>query len=123
MIKKLFAIVLILSMTACATYRPIVDMRGKSQAWYEYDLKQCQEYAKRINTGTSAAVGAGVGAGIGAIMGGIVGAFFGCTGRTAAFGAALGGATGGIQGAGEGARSQKEIICRCMRGRGWNVLH
>ena len=44
-------------------------------------------------------------------------------GDGAAMGAAVGGFGGLTQGAGQGAKSQMDIIRRCMQGRGWSVLN
>jgi len=121
--KRYMMLTALLFLTSCSTFRPMVDMSGKRQSQYNYDIQECQAYAEQVNPGESAIVGAAGGAAVGAILGGIVGAFFGCPGETAAFGAALFGAGGGMQGAGAGARSQKDIIRRCMQGRGWSVLN
>ena len=121
--RKLCSVILAtMLLSACATYRPMVDMQEKEQWKYNSDVMECQQYAERVDPGSSALLGAGVGAGVGAALGAIVGAFFGCPGETAAFGAALFGASGGIQGAAGAGRTQKDIIRRCMQGRGWNVL-
>ena len=122
--KKTCSVLLaIIFLASCASFQPMVDMRGKSQYQYNYDLRDCQEYANQVSPATTGLVGAGVGAGVGAVLGGIVGAFFGCPGETAAFGAAIGGASGGMRGVGSGAVSQQNIIRKCMEGRGWNVLN
>jgi outer membrane lipoprotein SlyB len=114
-----------MSLTACApgsSYRPIVDMSGKAAWEYEWDLNECQEYAKQVSTAGSAATGAVVGAGVTAGVGAIVGAFLGCPGEGAAMGAALGGFSGAAGGYGRGRGDQIAIIQRCMVGRNWSVL-
>jgi len=114
-------------MGACsaAQYRPIVDAKTiTDQCKYETDLRECQEYAGTISTGETAAGGAVVGAAIGAGLGAIVGAFFGANpGEIAAFGAAIGGGTGLVRGASYGMGAQRDIVLRCMQGRGYSVLH
>ena len=119
---KLISIVLMLIVTACAGYRPIVDTKGVDQSRYETDLKECQAYAEQVSPAQEAAVGAVIGAGIGTALGAIVGAFLGDTGAGAGIGAALGGAKGGITGAGGGMQGQTDIIRNCMSGRGYKVL-
>ena len=120
--KNIMLAVLILAISACATYRPIVDMKGVDQGRYEADLKECQVYAEQVSPAGHAAVGAGIGAGIGAVLGAIIGSFFGEAGRGAGMGAALGGAQGAIGGGAEGAQGQVNIIRNCMAGRGYRVL-
>ena len=121
--KRYMILTTLLFLTACATYRPMVDPQGKSKAQYEYDLRECQCYAEQISPEANALIGAGVGAGVGAALGAIVGAFFGFAGDGAAMGAAVGGFGGLTQGAGDGMRTQIDIIRRCMQGRGWSVLN
>jgi len=122
---KTILIAIILTMTVgCATYQPIIDHQSiTDQGQYERDLAECRVYAEQIDPGTNAAVGAVGGAAVGAAIGLIVGAFFGCPGETAGFGAALFGAGGGLQGAGGSVRAQKDIMIRCMQGRGYRVLY
>lgn len=123
-IKLLIIILIALFMSACASYRPIVDSRSIiNQQEYETDLAECQAYASQVDPGTNAAVGAVGGAAVGAVLGAIVGAFFGCPGETAGFGAALFGASGGMQGAGQSMAVQRDIIRRCLIGRGYQVLN
>jgi hypothetical protein len=109
----------------CATYRPVVDTQNIiSMDQYERDTLECQEYAKRVSTGVSTIAGASIGAGIGAITGLIVGATLGVdAGQLAGFGAAVGGLHGALSGGSAAARSQREIIKNCLRGRGYNVLN
>lgn len=118
----IFVLVLLILTAGCSTYRPIVDMQGKDQAKYETDLRECQAYARQVSPATTALVGGVVGAGAGAILGAIVGSYFGRAGEFAGMGASVGGASGGMSGAAEGARSQMDVIRRCMAGRGYNVL-
>lgn len=122
--KRLIIILIALSLTACAAYRPIVDRQSiTDQGQYERDLAECQAYSKQVDPGANAAIGMAGGAAVGAALGALVGAFFGCPGKTAAFGAALGGAQGLGSGAGYGIAAQRDIVRRCMMGRGYAVLH
>ena len=98
-------------------YRPIVD--GYEDEAYHADLADCQALAKtkRYDNGdtrTSALAGAVVGGAIGAIEddsveGAIVGALFG-------------GLIGGASGAAETRTDRKDIVIRCMDGRGHAVV-
>lgn len=122
--KRLTIILIALSLSACATYQPIIDRQSiTDQQQYEKDLAECQTYAGQIDPGTNAVVGMAGGAAVGAALGAIVGAFFGCPGDAAAFGASLGGFSGGAQGAGHSAAAQRDIVIRCMQGRGYRVLY
>ena len=108
----------------CATYRPIVDMRGYNRWDYEIDYNACQKIADQVPTGSSIAAGAGVGAGIGALAGLIVGVAFNVNpAELAGFGAAMGGLQGASIGGAEAVKSKREIIKNCMIGRGYNVLN
>mgnify|MGYP001233658284 CR=1 FL=1 len=111
-------------LSGCASYRPIVDQQTVfSQAQYERDLRECQQYADQISPGQAALVGAGIGAGIGAIAGFTVGVIFNVNpGELAAAGAALGGLEGATRGGAGAGLSQIEVIKRCMTGRGYGVL-
>src|SRR6218665_137010 len=116
-ISTLAAVTLLLG--ACAgtgaDYRPIVDKPGRN---YNNDLAQCQRLAEQrdyVNgdSMTDTAVGAGVGGVIGILSNSWPGAAVG-----AGVGA-LGGATvGGL----EAKNDRKNIVIRCMKGRGYTVL-
>jgi len=118
------AYLLLVVTSSCATYRPIVDQRSiRDVQQYQFDLAECQSYAQQIDAGASAGAGMITGAAIGAGLGAIVGAFFGRAGDGAAMGAALGGAQGVTQGAAYGAATQRDIVIRCLQGRGYTVLY
>jgi outer membrane lipoprotein SlyB len=118
----LYLLICFVFSTGCASYRPIVDMQGVNSVKYEQDLRECQNYAKQVSPATSSIVGGAIGAGAGALLGLVVGSYFGRAGEFAGMGAAVGGTSGGMTGAAEGARSQMDIIRRCMMGRGYRVL-
>lgn len=122
--KAVIIVIISILFAGCATYQPIIDRQSiTDMVQYEQDLAECQAYAQQIDPATNAAVGAVGGAAIGAALGAIVGAFYGCPGKTAGFGAALFGAGGGMQGAGGSIQTQRDIVIRCMQGRGYRVLH
>ncbi len=102
----------------CAGYRPIVDMRGVDMNRYHVDLGECQQYAGQVNPGEHAVVGAAAGA----VLGAAIGAIFGNR-RDAGRGAAAYGLVGAAGGGAEGAAAQREIVRRCMAGRGYRVLY
>lgn len=118
----LMMVLFLLGLFGCATYRPIVDMRGIDQRQYEADLRECQAYARQVSPGAEAIAGAMIGAGVGAVMGAALGSFVGQAGRGAGMGATLLGGEGLVVGAGRGAQGQIDVIRNCMMGRGYNVL-
>jgi len=114
----LFIFSLFLANCAGSNYRPIVDTKGIDLAKYETDLSQCQEYAKQsLSAGESAAIGAAGGAVVGAVLGAITG------NRTNARTVGEVGAVAGAIGAGsKGEQNQRNIINKCLMGRGYKVL-
>ena len=101
---------------AGATYRPIVDTQGLDLNRYEADLQSCQQYARQTADGvTSAAVGAVAGAALGSVLAGIAGGDRRASGSFAAI-------EGGIIGGASGETNQRNIIRRCLAGRGYRVL-
>lgn len=114
--KSALAMAAFLTLSACAsTYRPVVDNKTSPQN-YEQDLAECRAYA-----------GDDARAGVGAIIGGVIGAGFSVL-MFAGAGlkadhvhrgvAALGAITGGLS----AMKEQRNIIARCMNGRGYSVL-
>ena len=115
-------LIAIMLTAGCANYRPLIDTRGVDMSGYEANLAECQAYARSENPAASAAGGLVTGAAIGAAIGAIAGAFVGAADSGAAMGAALGGAQGVVAGGAGSAETQKEIIQRCLSGRGYSVL-
>lgn len=104
--------------TSGANYRPIVDSRGVDSARYESDLRECQTYATQTaSAGESAAAGAIVGALFGAVLAAAAGSRYD---RAAT--ARVGAVTGAVGAGAEGETNQRNIIRRCLSGRGYNVL-
>lgn len=118
--KNTLIAILCLSLTACAsTYRPVVDTAvgaGVSPAQYEQDLAQCRTYAgDDARAGVAAIIGGVIGAGIGLL------AVAGTGLKNDAF-RNVGMGVGAVS-AGVGAmKGQRDIIARCMAGRGYSVL-
>lgn len=106
-----------LAMAGCA-YKPIVDMKGVDQGKYEQDLAECRQYADQAHgAGTGAVVGAAAGA---ALSYGVSRAVGGRDPSAAARGGAV---VGGASGAGAGARNKRDVVRRCLAGRGYSVLN
>jgi hypothetical protein len=110
-------------LAACAqSYQPIIDTKGVDQAKYQQDLYECRQYAEQVSPAGETAKGALIGAALGAAAGAATGAIAGNAGTGAAIGAAGGGIVGGGAGAYSGVSDQKEVIRRCLAGRGYSVL-
>ena len=115
-IKSILILTLSVYLSSCADYRPIVDTQGMDMSNYETDLAQCQQYAEQISTGKDAATGAGIGATVGWALSAV-------SGGDNKVGASAGAVAGGASGLGKSASSQKDIIKRCLHGRGYKVLN
>lgn len=116
--KNITACLLVITtLTACASHRPVVDTKGVDMNAYNADLGECQKYAEQVNPAATAVGGATAGAVFGALLGAAIG------GRSAAgYGAGIGAAQSGGAGAASGAGKQIQIINNCMAGRGYKVL-
>jgi len=126
---KTLAIALAFGVVACAQGgsmssppTPIIDTQGVDAAQYQQDLTECQQFAGQKSVGEDTAKGAIGGALLGAALGAAIGAATGNAGQGAAVGAAAGGIGGGAGGAGKTMQEKKQIVSRCMQGRGYNVL-
>ena len=124
MMKFLTIAVLGVALTACgetgANYRPVVD--GPRDRLYAQDLSECRHLARErgyLNDDTKTQ------AGVGAVLGGLVGAVSADDGDEGE-GAIVGAAAGALIGAGSGAADahgeRKNIVIRCLRGRGHRVV-
>jgi len=104
--------------TSGANYRPIVDNKGIDLNRYESDLRECQSYATQTaGAADSAAAGAVAGALLGAVLAGAAGKGYD---RSAT--ARVGAVSGAVGAGAEGERNQRNIINRCLAGRGYRVL-
>lgn len=124
--RKITICAAIVLATGCAVepqrHATLVDYQqpGYDQAKYRQDDLACNDLARqRASTAASSAAG-GLLAGV--LLGAIVGNAYGQTGHGAAYGAALGTASGGLHGAADDAITYKQIVRRCMVGRGYVVL-
>jgi hypothetical protein len=112
----------VVSGCAGADYRPVVDMRGHSEAAYDRDLAACQQVARAARNSKAETENAG----IGAAAGGAGGALLGAIGGNALLGAGVG-ALAGLAGTAGYAETQTEtreerIVRHCMRVRGYTIL-
>jgi outer membrane lipoprotein SlyB len=109
-------------LVACAgaNYRPLVDMKSVgNQAKYDADLRECQQHAAEVmGAGESAAAGAIVGA----LLGTAIAAAFG-RGASRNQAAAVAAVSGAASGGAAGEMNQREVVKRCLAGRGYSVLH
>lgn len=127
--KLLIAMVLV---SGCAaqtqpanSIRPIIDValnpEGRNM---ESDLLECNVYANNVaGVGASAMNGGVGGAALGAAGGALLGWAMGVNpGSTAAIGAASGGVTGAASGAASSVMTKRQVVSKCMAGRGYSVL-
>ena len=103
----------------CATqgagrnYAPLVDRPGPN---FSSDLFDCQQHAARLqDSGEGALGGAFAGAALGA-------AFMAILGGNAGEGAAFGALSGAGSGAVAAETAQRNVIAKCLEGRGHRVL-
>jgi hypothetical protein len=97
-------------------YRPVIDPAVCKNCNYTNDLAACNSIAaQNTNYAGNAAGSAAAGAATGAIFGAILGLDVGTL-------AAAGAAGGGIGGIGNEALTVRQMIVRCMQGRGYSVL-
>ena len=117
--SKLIVIALLpLTLAACRSSEPIVDMQGVNQAQYNRDLAECRQYAEQVESGREVVRGAAGGAVVGAAVGAAVG-----NSDTAQRGAGAGAAVGAARGAREAERQSERVLRNCLRGRGYRVLN
>jgi len=118
--KRFLALTVLVLLAACAgaSYRPMIDSRNVDMSKFEADLRDCQQYATQVaGAGTGAAAGAAVGALFGAVLAAAAGSRYD-RGATARVGAVAGATSGGV----EGETNQRDVIRRCIAGRGYSVL-
>ena len=107
-----------LTLSGCAsTYRPIVDPTGSANPGkYEQDLAECRNFAGGDAAPVVVSVIGGV---IGLAFGALAVAGSGISGHSVQrFGAAIGAVSAGLG----AVKQQKQIVARCMSGRGYSVL-
>jgi uncharacterized protein YcfJ len=97
-------------------YIPLVDVKAGEGQRFQQDLDDCQAYATQRGDAASGAV---AGAVAGALFGAVLGAIVGVSRNEMA---GVGALTGGLQGAVHNEGGQRNIIRRCLTGRGYTVL-
>lgn len=109
-------------LSGCAvhqTYHPVIDRQANYDAVkYQKDLRQCRQYAAKVNPQSEAIAGAIAGALVTAATVALTmdtGDYLGRSAGVGAFAGALGGA-------GKAANTQRSVIQRCLSGRGYSVL-
>ena len=115
---KVLSIAVVASIVGCAgpAYRPIIDTQGVDFNRYEADLRDCQSFSTQTaDAATSGAVGAAAGAVLGSVLAGV-------SGDNRKSSAELGAIAGAIIGGAGGETNQRNIIRRCLAGRGYRVL-
>lgn len=119
--KRFIAAACILAIAGC-THAPIVDLKGRDQAKYNDDLKECHGYAEQVQPVEETAIDVVIGGIIGAAFGAAVGAAVGDPGGGAALGASLFGGAGFVFGSNDSRKRQENVVRNCLQGRGWRVL-
>ncbi len=116
--KTITYVLLLMTLTACASQQYIVDTKGVDMDQYAVDLQECEAYRDQLNgtdsVAKSAALGAAIGAGIGAILG---------NSTTAA---QMGGTVAiqaGSAKALENDHQKDRIVKNCLLQRGYKVLN
>ena len=126
---KTIAIILISSamLSGCAAdmfaMRPVsslavVDMQGVDQAKYAQDMRDCEEYASRVDVQGSTANAAALGGLFGAVLGGMAG-----NSSTAGWVGLLAAGESAGQANQKGMGEVKTILKTCLTGRGYRVLN
>ena len=125
--KKLFVGLITITLAGCAGpqgmgagYRPMVDLNRPNAGEYEKDVRECQQYAATQIGAGGAAVG---GAAAGAVVTGLLSAILGGSKHMNWQNAALGATAGAAGAAGAAETNQRDIIRRCLAGRGHSVLN
>lgn len=119
--------VLAISISGCANIteqNPIIDAKMSDMTNYGADLSECRTLASQLNAGDSIIKTSAIGAFTGAAIGAVVGVFDSKRGfgKSVATGGAGGAVTGGIKGGLDTFEDRKEIVAKCMDGRGYAVL-
>ena len=97
---------------------PIIDTKGVNMAQYEVDLEECSSFSEDISTGKSIAKGTATGAAVGAIIEAITD-----DSKSRRDALEVGAVSGGTQSGIRAVREKEQIIRRCLRGRGYQVLN
>ena len=103
-------------LAGCSAHpEPIIDPTGVNMAAYEVDLQQCTGFSEQIRIEKGVIKGAAGGAAIGAATGAISGDVY----RGAGYGSIWGATRYGTQ----ADRDRQNVVKRCLRYRGYQVLN
>lgn len=117
--KYLLSAILIgvMALTGCARHsKIIIDPKGIDMNQYHADLADCQRLADQVES--HVAEGVVGGAVVGALFGAIVGGH-----KSARRTGAIGGLAGGLGAGGEEHRQHYQVLRKCLRNRGYEVLN
>lgn len=131
--RSALAVLLILTLVACATPRPVLypnaHLQQVGQEAAKHDIAECEQMAKDAGASPGSgkagevATGTAVGAGVGAAGGAVGGAIGGGAGIGAAIGAASGAVIGFLSTIFRGRRAPSatytNFVDRCLRERGY----
>ncbi len=125
--KRFVASLLFITLSGCVSNtsssifegsKPIIDTKGVNMAQYEVDLEECSSFSENISTGKSIAKGTATGAAVGAIIEAITD-----DSKSRRDALEVGAVSGGAQSGIRAVREKEQIIRRCLRGRGYQVLN
>ena len=132
LVKKLILAASVMSLTACASTQspgfridPRASVNGGAN--FQNDLFECEKFAFEAlpqGSGRNGAVQrAATNAGAGAALGAVTAAIFGGdVSNSAGIGALFGGTSGAIAGQQQVEAERRNIVGRCLSGRGYSVI-
>lgn len=120
--RAIVALCIVALVAGCATtgagYRPLVDTQGVDMNKFERDLIDCQGFAQQTSSaGEAAAVGAVAGAALGVVLAAAAGRRY-----SRSTTARVGAVTGAVGAGAQAETDQRNVIRRCLSGRGYRVL-
>ncbi|MGQ9695863.1 MAG: cell envelope biogenesis protein OmpA [Thermodesulfobacteriota bacterium] len=131
-LRQLAILIILFSLTACATQRPVLypnnHLKAVGEAQAKQDIDDCilqAEHYVKTHPEAKIAESTAKGGVTGAVVGGAVGAVTGNFGRGLGAGAAGGAAFGFMRGLFKSAKPspvQKEFINRCLREKGYEPI-
>ena len=98
--------------------KPIIDTKGIDISQYESDLEECETFADEISPTKSIVKGAATGAAVGTVIGAVTNGSKRTKDATG-LGAIAGGGKSGIR----AVQEKEQVVKRCVRGRGYQVLN
>ena len=98
--------------------KPIIDTKGIDISQYESDLEECETFADEISPTKSIVKGAATGAAVRTVIGAVTNGSKRTKDATG-LGAIAGGGKSGIR----AVQEKEQVVKRCVRGRGYQVLN